>query len=80
MLNKCCGFSTCRNINTVEEFIKDSLFFETTSTKSLYRSLRLDPDTVDIKRIRDENLVKAASLARDIVSFMFYYPHNVTNI
>ncbi|XP_055903763.1 mucin-5AC [Eupeodes corollae] len=54
-----------QNIHSVEEYIKESLFLETTALKSLYRSLRIDPESVEVKRILDEQLVKSASLSRD---------------
>ncbi|XP_068158555.1 mucin-2 [Drosophila tropicalis] len=50
------------NILSVEEYIKDSLFLETSAGKSLYRSLRLDTESVEIKRIMDEQIVQSAIL------------------
>ncbi|XP_017473762.1 PREDICTED: mucin-2 [Rhagoletis zephyria] len=54
-----------QNIHSVEDYIKESLFLETTATKSLYRSLRIDADSVEIKRILDESVVRSASLFKD---------------
>ncbi|XP_067621076.1 uncharacterized protein [Eurosta solidaginis] len=54
-----------QNIHSVEEYIKESLFLETTSAKSLYRSLRIDAESVEIKRILDESVVRSASLFKD---------------
>lgn len=53
----------------MEEYIKEAIFLETTAVKSLYRSLRIDADSVEIKRILDEQVVKSASLFKDAVSF-----------
>ncbi|EDW85358.2 uncharacterized protein Dwil_GK10554 [Drosophila willistoni] len=50
------------NILSVEEYIKESLFLETSAGKSLYRSLRLDTESVEIKRIMDEQIVQFAIL------------------
>ncbi|KNC27147.1 hypothetical protein FF38_12646 [Lucilia cuprina] len=54
-----------QNIHNVEEFIKEAIFLETTAVKSLYRSLRIDGDSLEIKRILDEQVVKSASLFKD---------------
>ncbi|XP_049302708.1 mucin-2 [Bactrocera dorsalis] len=56
-----------QNIHSVEDYIKESLFLETTAAKSLYRSLRIDAESVEIKRILDESVVRAASLFKDAV-------------
>lgn len=40
---------------------------ETTTAKSLYKSLRIDSDSVEVKRILDEQVVKSASLFKDAV-------------
>lgn len=80
-----------RNIHNVEEYIKEAIFLETTAVKSLYRSLRIDADSVEIKRILDEQVVKSASLFKDAVSlktkivtinkfsknFLFFLQHTV---
>ncbi|XP_054743335.1 mucin-2 [Anastrepha obliqua] len=54
-----------QNIHSVEDYIKESLFLETTAAKSLYRSLRIDAESVEIKRILDESVVRSASLFKD---------------
>lgn len=60
-----CNFS--RNILSVEEYIKESLFLETSANKSLYRSLRLDTESVEIKRIMDEQVVRSAAILKEAV-------------
>lgn len=57
-----------RNIISVEEYIKESLFLETSVSKSLYRSLRLDTESVEIKRILDEQVVRSAAILKEAVS------------
>ncbi|KAH8368841.1 hypothetical protein KR200_004389 [Drosophila serrata] len=54
-----------QNILSVEEYIKESLFLETSATKSLYRSLRLDTESVEIKRIMDEQVVRSAAILKE---------------
>ncbi|XP_017841337.2 probable serine/threonine-protein kinase dyrk2, partial [Drosophila busckii] len=54
-----------QNILSVEEYIKESLFLETSATKSLYRSLRLDTESVEIKRILDEQVVRSAGILKE---------------
>ncbi|XP_073822622.1 uncharacterized protein [Musca autumnalis] len=54
-----------KNIHNVEEYIKEAIFLETTTAKSLYKSLRIDADSVEVKRILDEQVVKSASLFKD---------------
>ncbi|XP_030375642.1 mucin-5AC [Scaptodrosophila lebanonensis] len=54
-----------QNILSVEEYIKESLFLETSGTKSLYRSLRLDAESVEIKRIMDEQVVRSAAILKE---------------
>nr|XP_036671977.1 mucin-5AC [Drosophila suzukii] len=54
-----------QNILSVEEYIKESLFLETAATKSLYRSLRLDTESVEIKRIMDEQVVRSAAILKE---------------
>ncbi|CAD6999916.1 unnamed protein product [Ceratitis capitata] len=56
-----------QNIHSVEDYIKESFFLETTAAKSLYRSLRIDAESVEIKRILDESVVRSASLFKDAV-------------
>jgi len=60
--------SFIRNILSVEEYIKESLFLETSAAKSLYRSLRLDTESVEIKRIMDEQVVRSAAILKEAVS------------
>jgi len=57
-----------RNILSVEEYIKESLFLETSASKSLYRSIRLDNDSMEIKRILDEQVVRSAGILKEAVS------------
>lgn len=52
----------------MEEYIKESLFLETSASKSLYRSIRLDTESVEIKRILDEQLVRSAAILKEAVS------------
>ncbi|XP_002035322.2 mucin-2 [Drosophila sechellia] len=54
-----------QNILSVEEYIKESLFLETSAAKSLYRSLRLDTESVEIKRIMDEQVVRSAAILKE---------------
>uniref|UniRef100_A0A1I8P4T6 SEA domain-containing protein n=1 Tax=Stomoxys calcitrans TaxID=35570 RepID=A0A1I8P4T6_STOCA len=54
-----------QNIHNVEEYIKEAIFLETTMAKSLYKTLRVDSDSVEVKRILDEQVVKSASLFKD---------------
>ncbi|BFF97734.1 mucin-5AC [Drosophila madeirensis] len=54
-----------QNILSVEEYIKESLFLETAATKSLYRSLRLDTESVEIKRIMDEQVMRSAAILKE---------------
>ncbi|KAM8710758.1 hypothetical protein ACLKA7_017394 [Drosophila subpalustris] len=54
-----------QNILSVEEYIKESLFLETAASKSLYRSIRLDSDSMEIKRILDEQIVRSASILKE---------------
>ncbi|XP_005178067.2 mucin-2 [Musca domestica] len=54
-----------QNIHNVEEYIKEAIFLETTTAKSLYKTLRIDSDSVEVKRILDEQVVKSASLFKD---------------
>ncbi|KAH8380003.1 hypothetical protein KR009_008480 [Drosophila setifemur] len=54
-----------QNILSVEEYIKESLLLETSATKSLYRSLRLDTESVEIKRIMDEQVVRSAAILKE---------------
>uniref|UniRef100_A0A1A9W3Z0 SEA domain-containing protein n=1 Tax=Glossina brevipalpis TaxID=37001 RepID=A0A1A9W3Z0_9MUSC len=55
-----------QSIQSVEEYIKESFFLETTSFKSLYRSLRIDAESVDIKRILDEQTIKHATMLKEL--------------
>lgn len=52
----------------MEEYIKESLFLETSASKSLYRSIRLDTESMEIKRILDEQLVRSAAILKEAVS------------
>lgn len=52
----------------MEEYIKESLFLETSASKSLYRSLRLDTESLEIKRILDEQVVRSAAILKEAVS------------
>ncbi|XP_017060190.1 proteoglycan 4 [Drosophila ficusphila] len=54
-----------QNILSVEEYIKESLFLETSAAKSLYRSLRLDTESLEIKRIMDEQVVRSAAILKE---------------
>lgn len=54
-----------QNILSVEEYIKESLFLETSASKSLYRSIRLDNDSMEIKRILDEQVVRSAGILKE---------------
>ncbi|KAL7732018.1 hypothetical protein ACLKA6_015781 [Drosophila palustris] len=54
-----------QNILSVEEYIKESLFLETSASKSLYRSIRLDSDSMEIKRILDEQVVRSAGILKE---------------
>ncbi|EDV38948.1 uncharacterized protein Dana_GF25057 [Drosophila ananassae] len=54
-----------QNILSVEEYIKESLFLETSASKSLYRSLRIDTESVEIKRIMDEQVVRSAAILKE---------------
>ncbi|KAH8286951.1 hypothetical protein KR018_012273 [Drosophila ironensis] len=54
-----------QNIPSVEEYIKESLYLETSATKSLYRSLRLDTESIEIKRIMDEQVVRSAAILKE---------------
>ncbi|EDW68681.1 mucin-2 isoform X2 [Drosophila virilis] len=54
-----------QNILSVEEYIKESLFLETSASKSLYRSLRLDTESLEIKRILDEQVVRSAAILKE---------------
>lgn len=53
----------------MEEYIKESLFLETSASKSLYRSLRIDTESVEIKRIMDEQVVRSAAILKEAVRF-----------
>ncbi|XP_064541573.1 mucin-2 [Drosophila montana] len=54
-----------QNILSVEEYIKESLYLETSASKSLYRSLRLDTESLEIKRILDEQVVRSAAILKE---------------
>ncbi|XP_055377329.1 uncharacterized protein LOC129609442 [Condylostylus longicornis] len=48
------------NIRSVEEHIREAILYQTNSPKSLYKSIRVDPDTISIKRVLDDEKIKSA--------------------
>lgn len=53
-------------MTNVEEHIKQSLLQEVTSNGSPYRSIKIDPETMDVKRLLDHDMLKTASFMREI--------------
>lgn len=58
-----------RTITNVEEHIKNAFISETALTGSNFRSLKIDDDTMEIKRQLDPEILRHAALFRDQVIF-----------
>lgn len=53
-----------RTITNVEEHIKNALISET-SSDSVYKNIKIDADSIEIKRLLDHELLKSASFFQD---------------
>lgn len=53
-------------MTNVEEHIKQSLMQEVTSSASPFKSIKIDPETMDVKRLLDHDILKTASFMREI--------------
>ena len=60
-----------RTITNVEEHIKNALISEI-SSDSVYKNIKIDPDSIEIKRLLDHELLKSASFFQESVSFASY--------
>lgn len=56
----------CRTSVNVEEQIKQSLLQEVTSLGSAFKNLKIDQETMDVKRLLDHEMLKTASFMREI--------------
>lgn len=50
----------------MEEQIKQSLFQEVTSLSSPFKNIKIDQETMDVKRLLDHDMLKTASFMREI--------------
>jgi hypothetical protein len=57
----------CRTITNVEEHIKNTLVSETASTDSTYRNLKIDIDSIEIKRQLDPDVLQKAAFIHEQV-------------
>lgn len=55
----------------MEEHIKNAFISETASTESVFRHLKIDPDSMEIKRLLDQEVLKTALSFRETVSYRF---------
>lgn len=61
-------FPVCRTINNVEEHIRNAFLSEMASKSSSFRNIRVDPDTIEIKRLLDQEVLSSAFFSSDSVS------------
>lgn len=53
-------------MTNVEEHIKQSLLQEVTSLGSPFKNIKIDQETMDVKRLLDHDMLKTASFMREI--------------
>ncbi|XP_059616271.1 mucin-2 [Phlebotomus argentipes] len=53
-------------MTNVEEHIKNSLLNEVTSSNSSFRNIKIDPDSIEVKRSLDVEALKSSSFVREI--------------
>lgn len=53
-------------MTNVEEHIRQSLLQEVTSAGSPFKTIKIDPDTMDVKRLLDHDMLRTASFMREI--------------
>lgn len=59
-------FAIPRTMTNVEEHIKQSLLQEVTSLGSPFKTIKIDQETMDVKRLLDHDMLKTASFMREI--------------
>lgn len=65
-------FSCFRTINNVEEHIRQAVLSELANPNSVFKNIRVDPDTIEIKRLLDREVIKTAFLKKEEVSKYFF--------
>ena len=61
-----------RTINNVEEHIKSSLISETLTTNSAFRNLKINTESIEIKRQLDPEIIKNSLILNDQVNFSYF--------
>jgi hypothetical protein len=61
-------FDPLRTITNVEDHIKNAFISETAQSDSTFRNLKIDDDTIEIKRQLDPEVLRQAAFFRDQVS------------
>lgn len=56
-----------RTINNVEEHIRLAVLSELANPNSVFKNIRVDPDTIEIKRLLDQEVLKTAFLTKEEV-------------
>jgi hypothetical protein len=62
-------FDSCRTITNVEEHIKNAFISETALSESTFRNLKIDDDTMEIKRQMDPEILRQAAFFREQVNY-----------
>jgi hypothetical protein len=62
-----CDFFPARTITNVEEHIKNAFISETALSDSSFRHIKIDDDTMEIKRQLDPEILREAALFREQV-------------
>lgn len=60
-------FVSCRTINNVEEHIRQAILSELANPHSTFKNIRVDPDSIEIKRLLDHDVLRTAFLTKEEV-------------
>lgn len=52
----------------MEEHIKNAFISETATTESTFKNLKIDSDTIEIKRLLDQEVLRQASFFKEQVN------------
>lgn len=62
----CSPLEKPRTMTNVEEHIKNSLLNEVTSSNSSFKNIKIDPESIEVKRSLDVEALKSSSFVKEI--------------
>jgi len=66
-------FLSYRTINNVESHIKNALLQELLLQDSAFKNIKIDPETVEIKRLLDHEVLRTATFVREQVHYFLLF-------